>query len=190
MVFLGPRGETAVWINPEVLENRVKIYLPSGPEGEQAMVRSITGFLKLWLRFDYQHLASAWSLDGLLVKFEAVRSRALDRPQPSLSKFAPERPSLNFEEENGETLKAIRSKHNVGEQAKENRLASKAVLALSNEKPKEKPSDPPKMFLSFPNKDKRTSNFKPAFFTEERRLKYKTSFGGHTDGFSIKSDSV
>lgn len=101
MVFLGPRGETAVWINPEVLENKVKIYLPSGPEGEQAMVRSITGFLKLWLRFDHQHLASAWSLDDLLVKFEAVRSRALDRPQPSLSKFAPERPSLNFEEENG-----------------------------------------------------------------------------------------
>lgn len=114
MVFFGPRGETVVWINPEVLENRVKIYLPSGPEGEQAMVRSITGFLKLWLRFDHQHLASAWSLDDLLVKFEAVRLRALDRLQPSLSKFAPERPSLNFEEENGETLKPNRSKHNVG----------------------------------------------------------------------------
>jgi hypothetical protein len=38
------------------------------------------------------------------------------------------------------------------EQAKENRLASKAVLTLSSEKPKEKSNDPPKMFLSFPNK--------------------------------------
>ena len=79
------------------------------------MVRSITSFLKLWLRFDHQHLASAWSLDDLLVKFEAVRSRALER---QLSKFAPERPSLNFEEENAESLKAIRSKHIVAEQAK------------------------------------------------------------------------
>lgn len=64
------------------------------------------------------------------------------------------------------------------------------MLALSNEKPKDKASDQSKMFLSFPNKDKRTNNFKLVFFTEERRIKYKTSFGGHTDGFSMKSDSV
>ena len=64
------------------------------------------------------------------------------------------------------------------------------MLTLSSEKPKEKGSYPPKMFLSFPNKDKRNGSLKPHFFTEDRRLKYKTSFGGQTDGFSMKSDSL
>jgi len=31
MAFLGPQSEVLVWINSDVLENRVKIYLPSGP---------------------------------------------------------------------------------------------------------------------------------------------------------------
>lgn len=96
MVFLGPKGELLVWINPEVLENKVKIYLPVGPEGEQAMVRSVTGFLKLWLRFDYHRLAASRSLDDLLVKFEAVRTKALERPPPPLYKPADLRPYLNI----------------------------------------------------------------------------------------------
>ena len=86
------------------------------------MLRSIVTFLKLWLRFDHLYLSSAWSLDDLLVKFEAVTARALDRPQFSLSKLANERPSLNFYEENMETLKAIRSKNQITDQTKENRI--------------------------------------------------------------------
>ena len=132
MVFMGPHSEVLVWINSDVLENRVKIYLPGGSEGEQAMLRSIVTFLKLWLRFDHLYLSSAWSLDDLLVKFEAVRARALDRPQASLSKLANERPSLNFEEESVLTLKAIRSKNQISDQAKENRIKSKLTVAVSS----------------------------------------------------------
>jgi hypothetical protein len=137
MVFMGVRGEVLVWINPDPLENRVKIYLPAGVEGEQAMVRSITAFLKLWLRFDHLYLSSARSLDDLLVKFEAVRARALDRPQLSIAKLATDcRPSFNFEEESAETLKFIRSKNPPIDQAKENRSGCKPILTLSNEKAK------------------------------------------------------
>lgn len=156
------------------------------------MVRSVTSFLKLWLRFDHLHLASARSLDDLLVKFEAVRARALERPPPSLAKLpSPNdfRPSLNFEEENSEALKAFRSKFHPSDQSKENRLVTKAVLTLSSEKSREKVSEAPKMFLSFPNKDKRPANIKSLFSPEERPLKYKTSFGGQTDGLSMKSGS-
>lgn len=127
----------SVWVNPEILENKVKIYLPTGTEGELAMIRSITCFLKLWLRFDHVYLASALSIDDFLVKFESVRARALDRPQLSFGRFAPDsRPSFNFEEENSETLKFIRSKNFPTDQAKENRLVSKAFLTTYSEKTK------------------------------------------------------
>ena len=56
------------------------------------------------------------------------------------------------------------------------------MLALSSEKPREKGSEPPKMFLSFPNKDKRVNNSKNPLFIEEQPLKHKTSFGGVTSG--------
>lgn len=69
MVFLNTKGEIFVWINPDILENRVKIYLPASSEGEAAMTRSIITYLKLWLRFDHHYLATANNLDSLLVKF-------------------------------------------------------------------------------------------------------------------------
>lgn len=69
MVFLNTKGEIFVWINPDILENRVKIYLPASSEGEAAMARSIVTYLKLWLRFDHHYLATANNLDTLLVKF-------------------------------------------------------------------------------------------------------------------------
>ncbi len=102
MVFFNQKGEIFVWINPEIIENRVKIYLPASSEGESVMTRSITTYLKLWLRFDYQHLGLANNLNELLIKFEAVRAKALDK----LSNRSPrkqindQRPSFNFEEIN------------------------------------------------------------------------------------------
>jgi hypothetical protein len=102
MVFFNAKGEIFVWINPDILENKVKIYLPANCEGEAAMTRSLVSYLKLWLRFDSQYLATAQSLDDLLVKFEAVRARALEKlKQREPNKYAHDnRPSINFEETN------------------------------------------------------------------------------------------
>jgi|688.fasta_scaffold701644_1 hypothetical protein len=69
MVFSNKKGEILVWINPDPLENKVKIYLPSTIEGEQAMIRSILTFLKLWLRIDYTYLSISKNIDDLLLKF-------------------------------------------------------------------------------------------------------------------------
>ena len=65
MAFLSEAREVLVWINPNIFENKVKIYLPPSLEGEQAMMRSIVSFLKLWLRIDYTKLAHATRLDQL-----------------------------------------------------------------------------------------------------------------------------
>ena len=56
MVFYGEEASLLVWINPNPLENTVKIYLPDTKEGELAMIRSIITYLKLWLKLDYAPL--------------------------------------------------------------------------------------------------------------------------------------
>lgn len=53
MIFVNEEKEVRIWINPNVLEHKVKIYLPPTPEGEKSMMRSIVSFLKLWLRCDF-----------------------------------------------------------------------------------------------------------------------------------------
>lgn len=70
------------------------------------MVRSIVTYLKLWLRLDYQYLTVASNLDELLVKFESVRTKALDRLRIKALE-TDIRPSFNFEEIS-QTLKNIR----------------------------------------------------------------------------------
>lgn len=63
MVFFNPQREIFAWINPDILENHVKIFLAMNPEGEQAMIRSIITYLKLWLKCDYVYLSEAKKLD-------------------------------------------------------------------------------------------------------------------------------
>ena len=65
-----------------------------------------------------------------------------------------------------ETLKAIRSKNQITDQTKENRIGSKPTPTVSSEKPKDKNNEQPKMFLSFPNKDKKRGNTKPILLAE------------------------
>lgn len=75
MVFFNPQRDIFAWINPEILENTVKIYLPSSPEGEAAMLRSILTYLKLWLKADYNFLAEAKRLDELIARFDQLRAK-------------------------------------------------------------------------------------------------------------------
>jgi hypothetical protein len=63
MVFFNPHREVFAWINPDILENHVKIYLPNNQEGEQAMIRSIVAYLKLWLKCDFTYLTEAKRLE-------------------------------------------------------------------------------------------------------------------------------
>ncbi len=75
MVFFNPQRDIFCWINPDILENTVKIYLPSSPEGEAAMLRSILTYLKLWLKADYNFLAESKRLDELIAKFDQLRAK-------------------------------------------------------------------------------------------------------------------
>ena len=52
MVFFEGK-EVYVWINPDIMENKVKIYLEKDEKGERAMVRSVVSYLKLWIKIDY-----------------------------------------------------------------------------------------------------------------------------------------
>lgn len=73
MVFFNQNKEIFAWINPDILENHVKIYLPDNHDGEGAMMRSIITFLKLWLKFDIAFLSESKHLDELLCKFDILR---------------------------------------------------------------------------------------------------------------------
>lgn len=75
MVFFNGEREIFAWINPEVIENHVKIYLPTTPEGELAMIRSIIAYLKLWLKLDYNFLAETNKLEELLPRFDQAKAR-------------------------------------------------------------------------------------------------------------------
>lgn len=69
MIFFNAQRDIFAWINPEILENHVKIYLPNTPDGESAMIRSIITYFKLWLKLDYAFLSEAKRLDDLLRRF-------------------------------------------------------------------------------------------------------------------------
>lgn len=69
MVFFNTQREVSVWINPDLLENHIKIYLPHTHEGELAMIRSIISFLKLWLKYDYALLTDIKHLSELANRF-------------------------------------------------------------------------------------------------------------------------
>jgi hypothetical protein len=98
MVFFNPHREIFAWINPEVLENHVKIYLPAGPDGEQAMMRSLLAYFKLWLKRDYVPLAEAKHLEELLVKFDHSRRHEEFKPRsPERNFLANRRNSANFQ---------------------------------------------------------------------------------------------
>jgi hypothetical protein len=89
MVFLNEQRKVFVWINPDLLENTVKIYLPTTPEGEAMMTRSIVTFLRLWLKCDYAYLAEAKHLEELLMKFDILLSKNTEgfRPKSKDKKF-------------------------------------------------------------------------------------------------------
>lgn len=53
MVFFNSQKDIFAWINPDILENHIKIYLSRNQEGEAAMIRSIISYLKLWYKCDY-----------------------------------------------------------------------------------------------------------------------------------------
>lgn len=82
MVFFNGQREIFAWINPEIIENHVKIYLPNSPEGELAMIRSIIAYLKLWLKIDHNYLAETNSLQELLIRFEQAKARATQEFKP------------------------------------------------------------------------------------------------------------
>ena len=75
MVFFNQLKEIFAWINPDVCENHVKIYLPHTHEGELAMIRSIITYLKLWFKCDYSLLMDVKHLNELSFKIEAMKIR-------------------------------------------------------------------------------------------------------------------
>jgi hypothetical protein len=69
MVFFNNQRDVFVWINTDLFDNHVKIYLPHNHDGELAMIRSIISFLKLWLKYDYALLADVKHLSELASRF-------------------------------------------------------------------------------------------------------------------------
>jgi hypothetical protein len=102
MIFFNSAREIFAWINPDILENHVKIYLPLTHDGEMAMLRSIITYLKLWLKCDYQLLAEAKHLNELPARFDALRSRNPEHfraKSPDRDFLANRRNSVNLEGE-------------------------------------------------------------------------------------------
>jgi hypothetical protein len=101
MVFLNERRDLFAWINPDVLENRVKIYLPFNHEGEQAMIRGILSYLKLWIKADFTPLAEAKTLHELFLKRDSLKPKDNFRPNsPSNDLVNNRRSSFNREDIN------------------------------------------------------------------------------------------
>jgi len=73
MIFLTPEREIVAWINPDIMLNQVKIYLPNTKDGELSMIRSIVSYFKLWLKIDHQLLLEATKMDELPSRFDAVK---------------------------------------------------------------------------------------------------------------------
>lgn len=69
MVFFNPQKEVFAWINPDLLENHIKIYLPRTQDGELAMIRSVISYLKLWYKCDYSLFSEVKRLSELVAKF-------------------------------------------------------------------------------------------------------------------------
>lgn len=86
--------EVFVWINPNILENTVKIYLPPTPDGEKTMIRSIVSFLKLWLRCDYNLVMQVNHLTELQPRLQMLKNRPFEAFKPKMSvEFAANRSS-------------------------------------------------------------------------------------------------
>lgn len=85
MVFLNEEKEVSVWINPNILENNVKIYLPPTQQGETTMIRSIISFFKLWLRCDFTKLSQALHLKELLGLLQPSKLRSFDLFKPKVN---------------------------------------------------------------------------------------------------------
>lgn len=78
MIFTNPQRNIFAWINPDIRENHVKIYLPHSHEGEMAMIRSIITYLKLWLKIDYSLLTDVKHLVELVHKLETIKFKPTD----------------------------------------------------------------------------------------------------------------
>jgi len=87
MVFTNPQKEIFAWLNPDIRENHVKIYLPHSHEGEMAMIRSILTYFKLWLKCDYTLLADVKHLFELVTRLESMKFK----PSESFKAKSPER---------------------------------------------------------------------------------------------------
>ena len=100
MIFFNQAKEIFVWINPEICENHVKIYLPHNLEGELAMIRSIIAYLKLWFKCDYTLLTEVKSLNELYHKVEMMKGmqgEAFKPKSPEREFLANRRNSANIE---------------------------------------------------------------------------------------------
>jgi hypothetical protein len=73
MIFFNQAKEIFVWINPDICENHVKIYLPHNYDGELAMIRSIIAYLKLWFKCDYSLFSEVKNLNELYHKVETMK---------------------------------------------------------------------------------------------------------------------
>ena len=54
--------ELFVWINPDLMANQSKIFLPDSHDGELTMIKSLVNYFKLWLYTDYAPLSQAKTL--------------------------------------------------------------------------------------------------------------------------------
>ena len=78
MIFSNERQEIVVWINPDILENKVKIYIPKTAEGLKTLIKSIINFLRLWIKFDHTFIAIAKTFEELLEKIHFLEEMSKD----------------------------------------------------------------------------------------------------------------
>lgn len=57
--------ELFVWINPDLMINQSKIFLPESHDGEINMIKSLINYFKLWLHTDYTFMSQAKTLEEL-----------------------------------------------------------------------------------------------------------------------------
>jgi len=74
MVLFNNQKEVFVWINPDLIENHIKIYLPHNHDGELSMIRSIISYLKMWLKIDYSQLTDVKNLQDLIPRLDLCKN--------------------------------------------------------------------------------------------------------------------
>ena len=100
MIFLNAQKEIFTWINPDVRENHVKIYLPHTHDGEMAMIKSIINYFKLWFKCDYNLLTDIKHLSELAHKIETMKikpSEAFRAKSPDRDFMLNRRNSVNMD---------------------------------------------------------------------------------------------